>query len=25
MRHVEKELQPVIDLFPAANMKVRAK
>jgi len=25
LRHVEKELQPVIDLFPAATMKVRAK
>ena len=25
LRHVEKELQPVIDLFPAASMKVRAK
>jgi len=25
LRHVEKELQPVIDLFPAATMKVRCK
>ena len=25
LRHVERELQPVIDLFPAAMMKVRAK
>ena len=25
LRHVEKELQPVIDLFPAAAMKVRCK
>lgn len=25
LRHVEKELQPVIDLFPSATMKVRVK
>ena len=25
LRHIEKELQPVIDLFPAATMKVRCK
>jgi len=25
LRHIEKELQPIIDLFPAAMMKVRAK
>jgi len=25
LRHIEKELQPIIDLFPAATMKVRAK
>jgi len=25
LRHVEKELQPIIDLFPAATMKVRCK
>lgn len=25
LRHIEKELQPIIDLFPAATMKVRCK